>query len=463
MFEPSEEQVYTGDSTTKVMGYGTVWTYMTNSLGKQFQVILKNAVYILNSHTNLIAWKPCYHIEGIYFDGKMFRLRRIRDDSIFACIEVYDGLLVTEYHRTSENNTLALANIAPPSNSTEHAKITEPPKISVPAKSNAPLYIPKSSTASSKIWHQHLGHPSMRAVEHLSTNAKGVQISDIKDITKDEDKELCEPCHLAKAKNQISRRPHVRSKLPFECLHADILQGPSYCYNREQWLIHFVCDYLQFHIAVTAIRKSDIRKVFNKVLRWIKHQFDCETKIIQIDNEKAVKESDIFKEWVTDLDLDIEYSSEYIHEQNGAAEWVGAIITSTARTLRIESLLPQSLFPEIAITAVYLLNRTSIKILEWKSPLRALEDYLHIEHHSCAHLHAYGCRAYAKIPNEILNRNRSQKLNPRAHIEYLVGYDSTNIFQIWIPHLDRVIRARDVIFDENRKYNPDEPHIEKQL
>ncbi|QSS48823.1 hypothetical protein I7I53_08954 [Histoplasma capsulatum var. duboisii H88] len=210
-YEPSEEQVYTGDSTTRVMGYGTVWTYMTNSLGKQFQMILKNAAYIPNSHTNLIAWKPCYHIEGIYFDGKTFRLRRIRDDSIFTHIEVYDGLLVTEYRRTSENNTLVLANIAPSNNSTEHAKITEPPKISKPAELNAPSYTPKSSAAFSKIWHQCLGHLSMRAVEHLPIDVKGVQISDIKDITNvdTEDKELCEPCHLAKGKNQISHHPHV--------------------------------------------------------------------------------------------------------------------------------------------------------------------------------------------------------------------------------------------------------------
>ncbi|KAG5291612.1 hypothetical protein I7I48_03471 [Histoplasma ohiense] len=184
------------------MGYGTVWMYMTNSLGKQFKVILKNAAYIPFSHTNLIAWKPCYHIGGIYLDGKSFRLQRISDDLIFACIEVYDGLLVTEYHRTSEN-ALVLANIAPTSNSTESTKIL---------RSTSSFYTPKSSTASANIWHQCLGHPSMRAIEHLPTDAKGVQISDIKEIVKitdTEDKELCEPCQLAKAKNQISCCPHI--------------------------------------------------------------------------------------------------------------------------------------------------------------------------------------------------------------------------------------------------------------
>jgi hypothetical protein len=41
------------------------------------------------------------------------------------------------------------------------------------------------------------------------------------------------------------------------------------------------------------------------------------------------------------------------------------------------------------------------------------------------------------------------KLNPRAHIGYLVGYDSTNIYRVWIPHKGILISMRDVIFDES--------------
>ncbi|KAM4067965.1 reverse transcriptase (RNA-dependent DNA polymerase) [Hirsutella rhossiliensis] len=50
--------------------------------------------------------------------------------------------------------------------------------------------------------------------------------------------------------------------------------------------------------------------------------------------------------------------------------------------------------------------------------------------------------------NAQLKRKRLQKLDPRAYIGYLVGYNSTNIFRIWIPHLKKVISTRDVIFDE---------------
>ncbi|KAM4066309.1 hypothetical protein HRG_012086 [Hirsutella rhossiliensis] len=48
-----------------------------------------------------------------------------------------------------------------------------------------------------------------------------------------------------------------------------------------------------------------------------------------------------------------------------------------------------------------------------------------------------------------LKRKKKRKLDPRAFVGYLVGYNSTNIFRIWIPLLRKVISTRDVIFDES--------------
>src|SRR5439155_17231628 len=64
----------------------------------------------------------------------------------------------------------------------------------------------------------------------------------------------------------------------------------------------------------------------------------------------------------------------------------------------------------------------------------------------------YACRAYPldhKIP-------KSHKLEPRAHIGYMVGYDSTNIYRIWIPSHEEVVRTRDVTFNEKLFYDPKE-------
>jgi len=67
-----------------------------------------------------------------------------------------------------------------------------------------------------------------------------------------------------------------------------------------------------------------------------------------------------------------------------------------------------------------------------------------------ARLRVYGCKAFAMTPDAQLKRNRLQRFDPRAWIGYLVGYESTNIFRIWVPRLNRVIWTRDVTFNEDK-------------
>ena len=74
-------------------------------------------------------------------------------------------------------------------------------------------------------------------------------------------------------------------------------------------------------------------------------------------------------------------------------------------------------------------------------------------------MHVYGCKTYTLVKQI----KRGDKLAPRALIGHLVGYDSTNIYRIWIPSLRKVIRTRDVTFDENSFYNPKGENIDYLL
>ena len=66
------------------------------------------------------------------------------------------------------------------------------------------------------------------------------------------------------------------------------------------------------------------------------------------------------------------------------------------------------------------------------------------------HMHPFGCKAYV-VDHHI---PALDKMLPRAHIGYLMGYDSTNIFRIWMPTEQKIIWTRDVRFDEKSRYNP---------
>ncbi|KAM4055497.1 Integrase, catalytic core [Hirsutella rhossiliensis] len=91
-------------------------------------------------------------------------------------------------------------------------------------------------------------------------------------------------------------------------------------------------------------------------------------------------------------------------------------------------------------------NSISNSSEDWKTPLELFTKKDQPQQH--AQLKAYGCRAYAMTSNAQLGKKKRQKLDPRSHIGYLVGYNSTNIFRIWIPQRRKVISTRDVIFDE---------------
>ncbi|KAL1953486.1 hypothetical protein VTO42DRAFT_2765 [Malbranchea cinnamomea] len=98
-----------------------------------------------------------------------------------------------------------------------------------------------------------------------------------------------------------------------------------------------------------------------------------------------------------------------------------------------------------------------VKALGWKSLLKVFLEAVGIKIPLfIAHIVTFGCKAF--VLNKKLTKGR--KHAPRAQIDYLVSYDSTNIFRVWIPRLDRVVRTRDIVFDETERYEGEKTDFE---
>ena len=130
-----------------------------------------------------------------------------------------------------------------------------------------------------------------------------------------------------------------------------------------------------------------------------------------------------------------------------------------ARAMRLSANLPHKMWREIVTAAIYLYNQTPRLSNEWKSPYKAFYTYVFKKEEVFGprkpllhHLKAYGCKAYVLIKSkgDPDYRSKKRKLDSKAHVGFLVGYKSTKIFRIWIPHKKKVISARDVIFDERQ-------------
>jgi hypothetical protein len=115
------------------------------------------------------------------------------------------------------------------------------------------------------------------------------------------------------------------------------------------------------------------------------------------------------------------------------------IIVERRRALRILLELPKELANELVVTAAMLLNITPTESPNWDTPYQKVFR----RKPSVAHMAPIGCRAC------VLNRKvkHEDKLKSRMIIGYLVGHDLTNIFRIWIPSKERVIRTCNVVFE----------------
>lgn len=86
---------------------------------------------------------------------------------------------------------------------------------------------------------------------------------------------------------------------------------------------------------------------------------------------------------------------------------------------------------------------------KWKTPFEQAVGYPT----NLNHVRKIECKAYAldkHIP-------RKEKLRERAHTWHLIGYDSANNSRVWISSQRKIIRTRDVMFDESSFYKPHQP------
>jgi hypothetical protein len=113
--------------------------------------------------------------------------------------------------------------------------------------------------------------------------------------------------------------------------------------------------------------------------------------------------------------------------------------------LRIKTNLSTNLWSKIFKTNNYLNNRILKWTLTWKTFFEALTR----KKSNLTHLQSYECWAYL-LKNIIFRKNW---LISKTFIDYLVKYDFTNIFKIWISSRIRIIRIRNVIFDKTLFYD----------
>jgi hypothetical protein len=228
-------------------------------------------------------------------------------------------------------------------------------------------------------------------------------------------------------------------------------------YNGNQWALHFLDDFSKMHFVYTLLAKDQTTRTIQHFTAFVQRQFQYPVRVFRTDNGSSLGR--VFHDWVRSLGIALEFSAAYAHQRNGSAERSGGVLATKANAIRIESQVPEQLWPEAMRAAGYLTDCSPTRSLGWISPIVTLSKAVKLPHprpylgHPCV----YSCQAYAHIPEA--KRLQKEKLLEPALIGYLVGYDSTNTFCVWISSKTFVISIRDVTFDESLFYNPREPAL----
>ena len=148
---------------------------------------------------------------------------------------------------------------------------------------------------------------------------------------------------------------------------------------------------------------------------------------------------------------------------NESGEHLKDVIKQKIIVMKNSFNLLKELWLKITHAAIYLYNQTSHYFLNWKSSYKLFHTCLthqddvviNEQKPQQAHLKIYNCKTYYMIIDMLKKINHLNCLKTRTWINFLVSYDSTNIYQIWNPVFNKVIQIRDVIFNEKLVFDGD--------
>lgn len=404
--------IATANGSIRPRGIGTVTLQCKLSNGENNPFELKDVMYLPECPINLFSGDKLLKAGGYMKNGKMFG----PDDIEFATYD--NSLQINESFVT----------------------------VALPA-------LVGQSTPTLDLWHRRLGHLGLRNVRETAKITTGISFETAKTPTTKPT--LCESCELSKplrhVRKSVSSRPHD----PLDSVSVDVVlvNPPGKILANDSWISVHYCTI--FTDAATSVRWGYFHKEKNGATEAIKYfnslmktQFNAVAKSFRIDGGKEYSPK-MIGILAAELGQIMETTTPYFPEQDGRAERSIGIIMSRVRTVSIEMNIPKFLWPELIRSQLQIANRTATSVLQGETPIQSFNRYMIgiDEKPDLSHLRVLGCKAYVQIP--VQKRVLSRKLDKRAEIGILVGYEGQHIYRVYIPGRQKVIRSSAVRFDEN--------------
>ncbi|KAL5823214.1 hypothetical protein ACOSQ4_021114 [Xanthoceras sorbifolium] len=294
------------------------------------------------------------------------------------------------------------------------------------------------SDGKSNLWHQRLGHMSEKGMKTLLSKGK---LPDLKAV----DVGLCEDCIFGKQKKvsfaKIGKIPKAEK---LELVHTDVW-GPSpvSSLSGSLYYVTFIDDSTRKVWVYFLKKKSEVFDTFRKWKAMVENETGLKIKRLMSDNGGEYRDSR-FREFCANSGIKMEKTVPMTPQQNGVAERMNRTLNERARSMRLHAGLPKMLWAEAVNTAAYLINRGPSVPLDGGIP----EEVWSGKEVNISHLRVFGCISYVHIDSA-----KRSKLDAKSKKCVFVGYGGDEFgYRFWDYENRKIIRSRDVIFNENLMY-----------
>ncbi|KAJ7968090.1 Retrovirus-related Pol polyprotein from transposon TNT 1-94 [Quillaja saponaria] len=284
-------------------------------------------------------------------------------------------------------------------------------------------------------WHRRLGHPSFLVLGNMFTDLlKHCTMNNL----------LCDACEFAKHKRASYLLLNNKSTTPFALIHSDVW-GPSRVVSLSgyKWFVTFIDCFSRTTWVYLLRAKNEVFTCFQMFHKLVCTQFDGKVKILRSDNGTEYTEGD-FQKYLRDHGIMHQTSCVDTSAQNGIAERKNRHLLEVARSLMFTMNVPKAYWGDAVLSAAYLINRMSLRTLDFNTPLDVLQG-------NCSFVvppKVFGCVCFVHEHGKNIS-----KLDHRALKCIFIGYSATQKgYKCYHPPTRKTYVSMDVTFHESNPY-----------
>jgi hypothetical protein len=302
-----------------------------------------------------------------------------------------------------------------------------------------------------EIWHRRYVHINYQSLPFLKNMVEGIP------ELRSTHEGICKGCAFGKNIKKPFPSINNRSKEILDLIHSDVCGPmPVKSLGGSLYYIIFIDDYSRKTWLYLLKTKDEVFNKFQEFKEKIEKLTNKKIKTLRTDNggEYTSKE---FVSFCKSVGIRRELNVPHNPQQNGVAERKNRTIEETMKALLNDQGISMFLWGEVAMTTIYIQNRSPHHILKDMTP----EESFSRKKPNVENLRIFGCPVYFHIP-----KDKRNKLEPSGKNGIFMGYsESSKACRIYISKQHKIEVNRDVTFNEKISFNKsiEEEEFEKPI